>query len=278
MVLNYVSEGHPYNANVYAWDDRQLELWRAFLRRYALRVAVDLPCDVPNGGFCLWRMVTRAPPAREPLFYLPGIKPLRHWIREPYLETGDDRAAAARAMTLSARFPDVLVFKAEAGLFLAGAGEWARGYPLLRECADRGMVGEALHTYLGTAAMHLGRFDEALRRLEVAERLYPDQRVDLERRIGEVLARQARDAVRAGRRERALALALEAARRAPASAFALVTLADVRMARGESAEALALYLRVASLGEAPDAVRRHADEMIARCRATPSGAPGTSPR
>ncbi|MEK7474944.1 MAG: hypothetical protein AAB152_04830 [Candidatus Coatesbacteria bacterium] len=276
LVLNYVSEGHPYNASIYEWSDRQLELWRAFLKRHAERVAIDLPCDVPNGGFCLWRLVASAPP--EPLFYLLGIKPLRVWIRKPYLDAGDAPASAARALAVSARFPDVLVFKADAGLFLAGSGEWARGYPLLRECAAAGMVGEALHTYLGSAAMHLNRYDEALRHLATAGRLYPGARADIEARTGEVLARKARAELRAGLYGRALDLAIEAVRLAPASSFSLVTLADVRMVRGETAEALAGYLRLASLAGVPDGIRRHADEMIARCRATPSGSPGTSPR
>jgi len=281
LVLNYVSEGHPYNANVYAWDDRQLGVWREFMRGYAERVAAALPCDVPNGGFCIWRIAARPGPARGPLFYLPGIKPLRAWLRQPYHDAGDSRATAERALAMVRRYPDVLVFKAEAGLFLAGAGEWVRAHAFLRECADAGMVGEALYTYLGTAAMHLGRLDEALRDLGIAERVYPGERDDIERRTGEVLARKARVELRARRPEAALAVALEAARRAPGSAFALVTLADVRMVRGEFAEALSGYLRVASLGGVPGPILSHADEMVRQCRARltrPTPGPGTTPR
>jgi len=269
MVLNFTSEGHPYNSELYSWTDRQLGLWRDFLRVHARREEVRLPCDVPNGGFCLWRIVRRTEPSGGPLFFLPGIKPLRMWIRRPAADAKDFLGSALRATEMSRRYPDVLVFRHEAGVFFAFAGEWARAYPLLRECADQGMVAEAGLTQLGTAAMKLGKLDEAIRYLEAAERVYIDQYDDIEGRLSEALALSARKMMRERKLDRALELALAAASRSQARPIAVVTLADVRAARGEIAAALEAYLKVAAMLDVPASMRRRADKMIGWCRARP---------
>jgi tetratricopeptide (TPR) repeat protein len=268
LVFNFVSEGHPYNANVYDWSQRQLLLWRDFMRSYAERLPGQLPSDVANGGFYIYRIYRSPQPFTGPIFYLPGIKPVRYFIREPYAARGDLVESAARALQFSARFPDVLVFKHEAGLFYAAGRQWAEGYKFLKECADAGMVGEAGYTYLAKCALHLGKEREALEHLASADRLYPDQHHEINDVRADVLVKFAEASLMKGKPAQALEYATGALGLAPEKSTALMLMGLVRMKAGNPDVALGYLIRARRKSDLSLPMRVYIDHAIEECERT----------
>ncbi len=266
MVFNYVSEGHPYNSNVYTWDRRQMELWHDYLVAFSHPLDGRLPNDIPNGGFCLYALSSRPTRSRGPLFYLPGNKPVRYFVREPYATRGDMLSSVFRAEEMSKVFPDVLIFKHEAGIFYAGMGDWKKGYRLLKECIDLGMPGEAGHIYLGKCAMRLGKVDEGVAYLNRARVVHPDQRDAIDRALADSYVSLVRESMRRGKRDQALEYALEARRILPNSQAAMVALGDIYRGKGEFQQALVQYEAALKTDNLKPALRQHISNCINLCR------------
>jgi len=266
VAFNFISEGHPYNAELFPWDKRQLALWRDFVRAHMEIINANLPCDVPNGGFYLYRIVGSASGRKGPLFYLPGIKNLRFYIRTPFIRFNDSYGSADRALAESREFPDVLVFRHEAGLFYAFAGDWKKAYGQLKECVSRGMVGEAGYIYLGKSAMMLGKYDEAAGYLKKADGIYVDQHGEISDLLARTFAGKAQALARKGFFRDALACAESAVGFKSDNAFALVSLADLYYRKGEAAKAGDCYSRALSLKTIAGPLREHALIALEECR------------
>ena len=241
MVFNFVTEGFPQKfAEPYAWDGRQLRLWREFVRGHTEIAIPPEHVDMVNGGFYVYRIVRKVvrPPAL--VFFLPGIKTLRMYIRQPYTARKDPAETALRAMEYVRQYPDVGVFQFEAAIFSTGAKDWKNAYRLFLPGIRAGMVFEGSYNAFGLAAAMTDRYDEAFSAFGRARELYTDQAGPIAKATSCAHARLAIQL--AGGRSGGLASAMKNAREAlelsPREPVALYSLAYVYRRMKRYGEAL----------------------------------------
>jgi hypothetical protein len=188
------------------WDDRQLELYRTFLERYARPVWRSPTIDFLNGGFCAWRLERRpgAPGAWVP-WYLPGTEGLFNESSAPWVVERRSVGVARYTgwyETIAARLPDVGYGLHQRAQAYDNVNRKDLSFPLYeRLYRMRYPGGGAWHAY--ARALHLkGREAECVRAALDQERLFdrPETRDLVAAGLFETAARD----FKAGRRARAL--------------------------------------------------------------------------
>ena len=177
MAYNFVTELYPREcAAPFLWTDRMLSVWRDFIKN---RTIVEIPVrtvENTNGGYCVYRLV---PPLAKPpkvIPFLPGIRTVRWATAHPFLYKHDSRGAAELCEKMAAAYPDVAIFRMDAGFFWSEVKEGEKAWRALEKDAKAGMIGDLNIALAGDAARHTGRLDEAIPLLEAALPLYPDRR------------------------------------------------------------------------------------------------------
>jgi len=240
IAYNFVTELYPREcAAPFVWTDRMVGLWRDFIRN---RTVVEVPprtVENTNGGYCVYRLV---PPLAKPpkvVAFLPGIRNLRWAAAHPFLYDHDTRRAAELCEKLAAAYPDVAIFRMDAGFFWSEAKEGEKAWRALEKDAKAGLVGDLNIALAGDAARHTGRLDEAIPLLEAALPLYPDRRALVARALMNALLDKARVLSEKGRNGEAMLLAEKASTVEPGNPMPKLSLCFLYYQAGRLDEAAA---------------------------------------
>jgi len=200
LVYNYVSADWLANRYVaYAWDERQLAVYRAYAKRYQERLWATDGNDFSNGGFCLLRVRWRPldPPQRA-VWFLPGTEQLYadFILNENMRRLPELLAAAKTALRL---LPDVGHAWNELGHAYALLGDSAKSYAALEPFAAEGMVDLLNVPELGAAALRSRSLDAAEALLQRAAGAYPDQLGTIRVNLAQVRTQRAYQEMTRGR-------------------------------------------------------------------------------
>ncbi|MEK7766098.1 MAG: tetratricopeptide repeat protein, partial [bacterium] len=230
----YVNENWmAFNNLPFAWDDRQLALYRGWARGYLERQTGLEGGESAFGRFCLYRIRPRPlSPRPATAWFLPGAESLDGYavILEQTQRLPELLAACRETLR---RTPDVGHAWNLAGHAYALLRDYPRAYAHLRRFAAEGMVDVYNLSDLGAAALGAGRLDEAARALAAALEHRPERPGFIRLNLALVHARRGRLA----EAERELALvpvndpdsSLAEARRGVAASLASLRSATPRM-------------------------------------------------
>jgi tetratricopeptide (TPR) repeat protein len=239
IAYNFVTELYPREcAAPFVWTDRMVALWRDFIKN---RTVVEIPprtVENTNGGYCVYRLV---PPLSAPprvIAFLPGIRTLRWAAAHPYLYSRDSWRAAELCEKLAAAYPDVAIFRMDAGFFWSEAKDGERAWRILEKDAKAGLVGDLNIALAGDAARHTGRLDEAIPLLERSLPLYPDRRALVARALMNAFLDKARILSEKGKNMEALALAEKASVAEPGNPMPRLSLSFLYYQLGRYDEAM----------------------------------------
>jgi tetratricopeptide (TPR) repeat protein len=183
----------------FRWDDRMARLYAGYCRRYLVPAKAPEQCDGRNGGYYVFRILAR-PPRSAPAFtfFAPGVEQV---YRDGVLlrNARRYREATTEFRRVLGLLPDVGQAWNELGCTYALARDWAPAYRCLKPFAERGQLDRQNLLSLGSAALALGRLDEADAVLRKARGMYPYSGDLIDVNLGAVLCRKAGRELERGR-------------------------------------------------------------------------------
>jgi len=226
-------------------------------------------CDLTNGGYYVYELVSHTSTGQGTVFYLPGIQQVI-WktsiLSSTTGTTRDARVLVDRFLELSHRFPDVQVFKAQAGFYSIVGKDWESAYKHYLPTFKTGMIGEYNIGFLALAALNLGKHKEAIHLLERAQEVFPSYADTNNRNMSRAYAELA--VVYAEKTDK-LPEALEMARKAISALYcppSLDSLGVVYMKLGRIDEAQRIYNEILFKWSDKPHIRKLCQEALAECR------------
>jgi tetratricopeptide (TPR) repeat protein len=247
VVHNFVSGAYGAAAALpFPWTDRQLVVYREFVRRY-LRVAfAPSRVDHVQGGFYVYGLLARPEPGPRLLYDLPGAEGLLA-AAEALQRSGRTNEAAREVARLGRLLGDVGHLRDVMAFSFRSAGRWDGAYRMYAPGILAGMVDDENWLGFAMAALETGRIDEALVASRRARVLYPSRALETDQLLATVEHAAGERALREGKpveAETAYRACLESLSRLPRSAqldesrlFATVRLADALARQGRRREA-----------------------------------------
>ncbi len=236
--------GSAYKA--YPWDRRQLTLLRDFMKQHTEVAVAPRHCDSVNGGYYVYRVVSRPEHSSPLIYYLPGITEVIWQIYQP-VGYGLPLRARERALYFVALLPDVGSFQMLGAVFAYMGRDYKDAASEFGRLAYAGMVGDFLHGFWGMAALQAGDNATAIRAFDAARGIYPGQRAMVDENEARAYAGLAmRNAEKGSDLKAALAYAQKAVALWPDSAPANLSLGVVCLRLGRVGEARGLFEAVKS--------------------------------
>jgi len=154
------------------WDDRQLELFRAFASGYMAHAWRSPHMDNNNGGFqaFVFSPVPLARPSR--VFFLPSAEGIFWDTRHAY-EAGRKDEALAGSSRILARVPGVREFEYLVAAMVYGMGDNRQAWGFLEPGIREGFISSFNIAYGARALLGLGRTTEAVKLFALEARMTP---------------------------------------------------------------------------------------------------------
>ena len=153
------------------WTDRQLLVYKDFMREYARPAYYPKLVDHFNGGYYVYSM-ERSPSSKPyPLFYLPYVEGRFRaaYLTRPY---PDDNARLFEARRAASGIEDVYYTQYTLASFYWDTGQIGPVAAILRPGVEAGYVGDSSITKYGYALLSAGKGKEALKQLKRAQDIY----------------------------------------------------------------------------------------------------------
>ena len=185
------------------WTPRQLALYRGYFREYCRVVREPDRVDRDNGGFYVYEIGAKAvvhPP--DSVFYLPDAEGVTVRTKR-LMSAGKYAAAIAEYRDLLAIVPGIGFFSNQLGLTLLKSGDASGSYRILKTFVDSGMVDGLNLPVFGSAALDLGRYEEAERALARYADLFPEASAADLLKLSAARLYLAQKRIKAGRRDEA---------------------------------------------------------------------------
>jgi len=248
-------------SELYSWDERMGDLYSLFVRSFLTVSGPTRRVDFLNGGYVIYAVEgrPRARPDTE-VYFLPGAEAVCQEAIQ-LRNSGDTASAAVELERLAKRYPEAGFLRGELAYCRMMERNWGEAYRLLKPIVARGWMDSVNYPNFGTAALNVGKTDEAEKVLRECLVKYPgfegEMRINLanvylSRALVHAMAREgakAEDLLKeaASLLEFAPSTAfLAAARRARLSGVKGLQ-GDLAFARGEYAVARSLYGEAAAL-------------------------------
>jgi len=247
VVHNFVTAAYRTSTSLpFPWTDRQLVVYREFVRRY-LRVAFPPSrVDHVQGGFYVYGLLDAPEPGPRLVYDLPGAEGLLA-PAEALSRAGKAEEAAREVARLGRLLGDVGHLRNVMAYSFRVAGRWTGAYRMYAPGIQAGMVDDENWLGFAMAAEQTGRIDEALIATRRAQVLYPSRQAEIDQLLATVEHEAGERALRAGKpgeAETAYRQCLESLGRLPpapaleeAKLFATVRLADALARQGRRREA-----------------------------------------
>ncbi|MEK7474234.1 MAG: tetratricopeptide repeat protein [Candidatus Coatesbacteria bacterium] len=247
VVHNFVSGAYRASAALpFPWSDRQLVVYREFVRRY-LRVAfAPSRVDHVQGGFYVYGLLPRPEPGPRLIYDLPGAEGLLAGA-EALVRAGKSDDAAREVARLGRLLSDVGHLRNVMAFSFRSAGRWDGAYRMYAPGVQAGMVDDENWLGFAMAALETGRIDEALVAARRAAVLYPSRTPEIDQLTATLEHHAGERALREGKfaeAEAAYRACLESLNRLPRSVqldesrlYATVKLADALARQGRRREA-----------------------------------------
>jgi len=144
------------------WDDRQLEVYGGFMRRYARVVYASPRIDQDNGGFYVFRLARQPSAGAAPPVMLPFTE--GRWLRSYSLMRAGDMGGAWKAAVRDfAPMREVLQVRYIMATLAERRHSYGEALDLLEPAVRGGLVDNGSWTYYGALLARSGRMDEAVR-------------------------------------------------------------------------------------------------------------------
>ena len=270
IVFNFIVEMAAYpnrgSCGAYSWSDRQLDLYHEFMGRHT---QVEVPpehCDKVVGGYYVYRITRKPVPKPELIHYMPGIQEVVCRILSP-MYAGRLQDARKASDEWLKRYPDVGVFHVIGGFLAYVANDWKASAEHYEKPYRYGMVGDFNYGLYGGALNILQRYDEALKVLATARRVYVNQTDVVDLNIAFAYAQMAVKEMKKKNLKKAYEYARAAMDSGPDHTFSVLVMAEAELATGHVDAAEALFRRAqerwATDPQVVDVCRRRLDDIAA---------------
>ena len=160
-------------SELYSWDERMADLYSLFVRSWLSVAGPTRRVDFQNGGYVIYSLDRRPRPRPESeVYFLPGAEAICQEAIH-LRNSGDPATAAGELERLAKRYPEAGFLRGELAYCRMMEHNWAEVYRLLRPIVARGWMDSVNYPNFGTAALNVGKTDEAEKVLRECLVKYP---------------------------------------------------------------------------------------------------------